>query len=390
MKTPSILLIGPTPPPHHGMTTFIRTLLESPELNRRYRLVHLDSADRRSHGNMGQLDVRNVVLALRHAVGLARLLVRERPELVYLPVAQNRWAYVRDSVWMLLARSARVPVFVHLHGGGFRDFYETTDPLTRWLVRRTSRWLAGVAVLGEGLRGIYQGLVPDDRIHVVPNGVPDPFPDGATGRERGVGGAPGPVRILHLGTLIRSKGFPDLIRAVARLREGGGGSPGVDVALVLAGGWNSEAEREEAESSIAALGLEGVVEMPGVVAGASKRRALAEGDLFALPTCYPPEGQPLVILEAMAAGLPVVASPRAAIPDMVEDGVTGLLVAEGDDAALEAALRRLAESPAERAAMGRAARRRYLERFTEERMIGRLCEVLDGVLGVERAAEAVA
>lgn len=379
---PAILVIGPTPPPHHGITTFTLSLLESPALNSRYRLVHLDNADRRDTGNMGRLEPGNVLLALRHAASLARMLARERPDLVYLPVSQNRWAYVRDAVWMALCRVARVPIFVHLHGGGFRAFHDGTGPLTRWLIRRTSRWVAGVAVLGDGLRSMYLGLVPEERIHVVPNGVSDLFADGPPDRADGGGGPP---RVTYLGTLIRSKGYPDMLRVASRLRDGG-----VAAKFVFAGGWNSEEERLEALAMMDRLGLADAVEFPGVVAGESKRRVLAEADVFVLPTRYPPEGQPLVVLEAMSAGLPVVSTPRAAIPDMVDDGVTGLLVPEGDDGALESALRRLITMPADRAAMGAAGRKKYVERFTEERMIGRLSEVLDTVLSAARGGESEA
>jgi glycosyltransferase involved in cell wall biosynthesis len=367
---PSVLIIGPTPPPHHGMTTLTVAILGSPVLNGAFRLFHVDTADRRDLDNMGRLDLGNVVLGLRHAATLAWILARHRPDLVYLPVSQNRWAYVRDAVLIGLSRLARVPVMTHLNGGGFRAFYDGSGPATRWLVRRTSRWLAAAVVLGEGLRSIYDGLVPPDRVHVIPNGVADPFPDGPPPRN----GAR-PARVTYLGTLIRSKGFPELLRVAGRL-----GSAGVDARFVLAGGWNSDEERAAAEATVARLGLAGRVEFAGVVAGESKRRVLAEADIFVLPTRYPPEGQPLSILEAMAAGVPVVSTPRAAIPDMLEDGVTGLLIPEGDEPALEAALRRLVESPSERSAMGAAARTRYLEGFTVDRMTERLRDLMAAIV----------
>jgi glycosyltransferase involved in cell wall biosynthesis len=377
---PKVLIVGPTPPPHHGMTTATAALLGSPTLNASYQVLHLDNADRRSQDNMGRLDVRNVILGLRHAAVLAGMLIRHRPDLLYLPVSQNRWAYVRDAVFIILARLTGVRVLTHLNGAGFRDFYDSTDPVTRLVVRSTSRLLHGAAVLGEGLRGIYGGLVAEDRVHVLPNGIPDPFPGGPPARN-GARGEPGgveagAVRITYLGTLIRSKGFPELLAVAARLRDAG-----VAAKFVFAGAWNSDGERSEAEELVARLELGAVVEFVGVVAGDEKRRVLAEADVFVLPTRYPPEGQPFAILEAMAAGLPVVSTPRGAIPDMVEDGVTGLLLPEGDEAALLGGLRRLVESPAERWAMGAAARSRYQRMFTEEATTRRLVAVMDSVRG---------
>lgn len=383
MSRPKLLVVGPTPPPHHGMTTATLALLGSPTLNSAYRVLHLETADRRSQDNMGRLEVRNILLALRHAAALAWLLVRHRPDLVLLPVSQNRWAYVRDAVFIVLLRLGRVRILTHLNGAGFRAFFESTDPITRWVVRTTSGWLHGAGVLGEGLRPIYDGLVAGDRLHVLPNGIPDPFPDGPPARDGGAAGRPGAgretgrvPRITYLGTLIRSKGFPELLSVAARLRDAG-----TTARFVFAGAWNSDAERREALETVERLALEDVVEFVGVVSGDAKREVLEEADIFVLPTRYPPEGQPFAILEAMAAGLPIVSTPRGAIPDMVEDGVNGILLPEGDEAALTAALRGLVDAPAERAAMGEASRRRFLERFTEEAMTRRIVAVLDGIRG---------
>jgi glycosyltransferase involved in cell wall biosynthesis len=375
VRKPKVLIVGPTPPPHHGMTTATLALLGSPTLNASYRVLHLDNADRRSQDNMGRLDLRNVLLGLRHAAALAAILIRRRPDLVYLPISQNRWAYVRDSVFIALCRLARVRVLTHLNGAGFREFYETTDPVTRFLVRRTSRWLHGAAVLGDGLRGIYRGLVADDRTHVIPNGIPDLFPAGPPARD-GARDHDRPPRITYLGTLIRSKGFPELLSVAARLRDAG-----IEARFVFAGAWNSESERMEAAELVKRLELDEVVEFVGVVSGDAKRRVLAEADVFVLPTRYPPEGQPFAILEAMSAGLPVVSTPRGAIPDMVVDDATGLLLPEGDETALAEGLRRLVESPSLREALGAAGRERYERMFTEEATTGRLVTVLDTVRG---------
>ncbi|MBW3535480.1 MAG: glycosyltransferase, partial [Gemmatimonadetes bacterium] len=84
--------------------------------------------------------------------------------------------------------------------------------------------------------------------------------------------------------------------------------------------------------------------------------------------------------EAMAAGLPVISTPRGAIPDMVEDGRTGRLVPEGDAGALEAALRSLLEEPSLRASMGDAGRRLWAERFTAETCVGRFVEEVEDLL----------
>lgn len=393
-RRPKAVIIGPLPPPYQGMAIFTRQLLGSEVLGRSYELLHLDTADRRTAENMGRFDLTNVVLALRHAAELLRILIRNRPEITYVEVSQNALAYLRDSVFIYLAHLSGSRVVAHLHGSYFREFYEGAGWWCRWLIRSTSKRLAAAAVLGDGLRGIYEGLVPEDRIHAVPNGIPDPFGEaGAVERVAGDGGESEPLTVLYLGMLFEPKGFLDLLRAAGDFR---GGEP--RVRFVFAGEWFSDAERREAErvaaeaglneSDLSFAGADGLERFDGTlrgdrlatfvgrVDGESKWDLIAGADIFVFPG-WQPEGMPLVILEAMAAGLPVVTTDTGAIGDVVVDGETGLIVGKRDPAGLSAAIRRLAESDGLRHDLGRAGRARYLAEYTEDRCTGRLVELFD-------------
>ncbi len=392
---PKVVVLGPTPPPHHGMTTFTRMLLDSPELARAYEVLHVDTSDRRGLDNMGRLDLANVRLALAHAWRLWRVLAREKPDVVLVQVSQNAWAYIRDATFIAVAKMSGVPVLTHLNGGGFRQFYDSAPAPVRALVRTSSRWIDGAAVLGSRLLPLYDGLITDDRLHVLANGVRDPCAPDSELRAGAAVESAAPelplspaakapagdgVVVAYLGMLVESKGYLDLIEA-ARL------SVGMDprMRFRFAGPWWSPEEERRARKH-----AEGLAEVAfvGVVGGASKWRFLREADILALPSYYPPEGQPQVLLEAMAAGRPVVATGRGAIPDVVVDGETGFLVPERDPVALAAALRRLARDPALRRRMGAAARARFEAHFTAARCAERLVEILDSIRvgrGAERA-----
>jgi glycosyltransferase involved in cell wall biosynthesis len=399
-KRPRLLVIGPTPPPHHGISTFMERLLVEPALHAAFDVRHLETADRRGLDNLGQLDARNVVLGLRHAAELLALLVRHRPHVVYFEISQNTWAYVRDSFWILLPKLVGSRVAVRLNGSDFRDFYGRCGLLTRSLIRVTSRRLDAVAVLGERLRPLYDGLVPAERVSVVPNGAADLFPEeelarlgrlagGAAGRTPGadssrVPAAPtaapaalrgAPVRVTYLGALYRPKGIMEFIRAAALLRE-----RGCAVEFTAAGGWFCEDTRKVAESAITALGMDGVIRFPGIVAGEDKLALLRQTDVLVFPGVQA-EGQPFVILEAMAAGVPVVSTAKGAIEDMVVHGETGLIVPDRSPEAIADAVQRLVEHPGERLALGLAGRQRFLERFTDERSLEQLLAWLLGLVG---------
>jgi glycosyltransferase involved in cell wall biosynthesis len=113
---------------------------------------------------------------------------------------------------------------------------------------------------------------------------------------------------------------------------------------------------------------------------------LAEADVFCLPSTY--EGLPLAILEAMASGLPVVATAVSGNPEAVEDGVTGLLVPPESAAALAKALVALLGDRARREAMGAAARRRVAERFSIEAVADRYLALLERLAAGSPAASA--
>ena len=343
-------------------------LLESPEVAAGWRVAHLDTSDRRSLENLGRVDLQNVLLGLRHAAELSVQLVRERPDVVWMSLSQNTPAYLRDALFIVLARVGGARVAGHLHGGWFQEFYGSTWPPVRWVIRRTCRMLAAAWVLGEGLRPAFTGLVAPERVRVIPNGVPDP------GALTGGRDARRPFTVLYLGQLSDLKGVDVLVEAFAALH---GGAPATR--LVLAGAWLTREDERRIRALVAASPVSERIQIVGVVGPAEKARLLGEAHVLALPV-RSHEGQPLVVLEAMAAGLPVVATARGAIPDMIEDGRTGMLVPDGA-AALAEALQRLRADPALRAAMGAAARERWEQHFTAAACFRLVASELDRIAG---------
>jgi glycosyltransferase involved in cell wall biosynthesis len=107
---------------------------------------------------------------------------------------------------------------------------------------------------------------------------------------------------------------------------------------------------------------------------------LRDADIFAFPTFYPNEAFPLVLLEAMAAGLPVISTTVGGIPDMVIDGETGLLVPPGEVSSLASALRRLVTDSGLRIRMGQAGRGRFMRHYTLEQYEANLSDLLDHYL----------
>jgi glycosyltransferase involved in cell wall biosynthesis len=182
-----------------------------------------------------------------------------------------------------------------------------------------------------------------------------------------------PLSIVCIGTLHEVKGQVHLIDAVARLR-----GAGIDVRCRLIGDGEDEAMLRD---RVAAAGLDGMVTFDGRRTRAEVIDTLGQADVLVAPSVVARngkrEGIPVVLMEAMSCGLPVVASRLSGIPELVEDGVSGLLVTPGDSAAIAAALQRLAEDAGLRVRIGAAARERVVSDFDLATNARAILELID-------------
>jgi glycosyltransferase involved in cell wall biosynthesis len=296
--------------------------------------------------------------ALRGWARVAVLLGTLDAPLVHVHLA-SRASFWRKLVVCRMARLARRPYLLHLHGGEFLKFYqEESAPLAQRLIRKTFADAAVVIALSEQWRERVLRICPTARIEVLSNGVALP----ELGRVQRLESRE--PTVLFLGELSRGKGVYDLVRAVARLAE-----EFPRLRLVCAGTGASAPLRQLALQ----LEIGDRVRCPGWLEGERKQAELAGATAFALPSYA--EGMPMALLEAMSWGLPVIATSVGGIPQVVTDGVDGLLIAPGDIEALSAALARLLRDAALRERLGKAARATVAARFSVDTAVARLCEI---------------
>jgi glycosyltransferase involved in cell wall biosynthesis len=261
------------------------------------------------------------------------------------------------------------PVIRHLHIENY--FRPATRPMLRPLDNATARRSARLVAVSEDTRRAYerQGY-PVGRIEVVYNGI-DVDGAGPSGDLRAELGIPPSAPLVgEVARLCDVKGQRELIQALARLPEVRAVLLGKD--LEHDGAFQTSLEREAER-----LGVRERVVFAGHRDDAAS--LIGELDLLILPSWT--EGLPGVVLEAMARGRAVVATPVGGTPEVVSDGKTGLLVPPRDPEALADAVGRLLADPELRRRMGEAGRRRVAERFTAESMTRRMLEIYDEVAG---------
>lgn len=362
---PRILMIGALPPPSIGPFVAMQRLVASPVLNDAFTLDFLDISDRRAPSNIGRFEAGNLWLGIKHAIQCLGRLLWHPPDLVYLGISQGTWGYLRDLSFILPALCLRRPLVLHLRGSEFRSIFYPTMPgwlrwLTRWMLARTAQMI----VLGHGLRPIFAGLVSPDRIVVIPNGIDcQPFapPPAAAARPSG-------KRILFLSSIKKAKGFFLLLEALPAVL-----AQHPDAMVTVAGLWQSDDERVEAEALITRLGLQSWVTFVGEVTGVGKIQLFHAHDVFVF-TPVMPEGLPWVILEAMSAALPVVTTDQGAIAEVVEPKKTGFIVSPTPQAVADR-IGFLLAHPDQARAMGEAGRTRVAGHFSEEVYLDKLMTV---------------
>lgn len=298
----------------------------------------------------------------RGVPGLARLLRRERPAVFHAhmssPVA-CKWG-------LAAAVAARVPaVLGTVQVGG----YEPPDRSAYWQLRALSRRVDRYLAVSRGIADeLVDGLGwPRRQIDVVYNAV-DPARVGVEappGLRAELGGGDRPL-VLIPARLDAQKGHRVLFEAIPQVPE---------ATFLLAG---EGPEREALGALAAQLGIAERVRFLG--RREDVPQLLAAADVFVLPSLY--EGSSLAVLEAMAAGTPIVSSAIGGTDELIEDGRSGLLVAPGDVAGLAAALRRVLDDSGLREGLAARARERVEAGLTREQMAARVSGVYRELLGM--------
>jgi glycosyltransferase involved in cell wall biosynthesis len=353
-----LLVFAHIPPPHHGQSYMVKLMLDGFRAGAvtggrgpTVECFHVNAQLSSNLEDVGRFRIgkffallrccaRAVVLRFRHGVH----------HFYYVPAPGRRTPLLRDWLVMLVCRPFFRRVIFHWQAVGLGEW------LTKragWFTRRVTLWLLGGAdlaiVLSEYNRADAEKLLPR-HVAVVGNGIPDPCPDYATrlaprhaARRRvrqallrghdpsaadlaGSGDDHRVVQVLFLALCTREKGLFHALEAVElanRTLEEKGRQ--IRFRLTVAGAFATNEERVEFDSRSAAMPETDRPRYLGFVSGEAKIAALTMADLFCFPTFYPPEGQPLSLIDAMAYGLPILTTRWRAIPEFFGPGYIGLV-----------------------------------------------------------------
>jgi len=273
-------------------------------------------------------------------------------DIVHIHLASRGSCY-RKILISYTCRITNTPYIIHLHGGGFSIFFQESHPIIKRFIRKLFEKARKILVLSKSWAVWVEDTFPKTRVEELNNGVPNLALPASPHQG---------TNIIFCGTTSQNKGLDTLIKAYIKTQK-----KVPDINLKICGGG-----KEKSFYQKMAQGFENI-EFYGWVSPEEVRKHMSTSDILCLPSHK--EGLPLCILEAMNAGLPIIASNVGSIPEAVINDKNGYLIEPGDTQALTKNLINLSQNQKLRIRMGAQSKIIYEEKFSISKMAEKLVEI---------------
>jgi glycosyltransferase involved in cell wall biosynthesis len=376
-----VLVVAQTPPPFGGAPIMVERLLRSnfEDVQLTHVQMSFSSSELRHEGRFRLWKIASLfalvvrIIYRRFADG-ARILY-------FTPGGPNRVSMYRDIAILICTRWLFDKTVLHYHLGGVSELYDDLPAWQRWLFRR-AYFGADAAVRISDLNPEDGKLLHAKQEFVIPNGIDDPCAGLVVAPRASAVSVLDPLRVLFVAILRESKGVMVLVEACGKLAE-----RGVPFQLEIMGQWQSEEFAARVHRRIEELKLGSQIRFLGVQIGDEKFAAFRRADVFCFPTFFSCETFGVVLIEAMACGLPIVSTRWRGIPSVVDEGTIGFLAEPHDPETVAESLALLADDAELRERMGRAGRAKFEREYTFPRHADRMRRMLLETAGLAHDAE---
>lgn len=352
------------PPPYHGSNIFSKNLVSSEAINQEFELDVFPISYNKKTENVGKIDLLKPFLIVKNFF-IILFKSFQKYDLVYYVPAIKGFAFIRDFFLLLPLKSRKKNIIIHLHGKGIKTQTKKSKiykSLYKYFFKNTS-----VICLSERLtydiKDVFNGPT-----YIVNNAItPETYPEKKTDNKIPV--------ILFLSNFIETKGIFVLLEAAYLLK-----SQNIDFKINLVGAPRGDIMKK-INHLIEKYNLYDHILSIGPKYGNDKKKAFQNADIFVFPTFYETWG--LVNIEAMQASLPVISTDEGAIPDIVDDGITGFIVKKQDPVDLAEKIATLLKNEKLRIEMGKKGREKFLKKYTFEIFEKRIIKVFNQVIDNE-------
>jgi len=359
-----VLFVGQTPPPFHGQAVVNQMLFEHDWGER--RVERLRMAFSREIDDVGRGGIGKAVHLVELIAKTWWKRIRYGCDVLYYPPASaNKVPVLRDIVYLAAVRWMFSKTVFHFHAGGLAQYLDgagLVGKLGKWVYRKPD--LSIELYKEDDSPGEAFGA---GRVVVVANGLEmeKEFAARAFPRNR-------KRTILFVGSLREDKGVLDLIETAKLLKERGNG----EFVFEVAGGWASEEFEETARELVNSYDLADQVKWLGTIQGEEKMAAFERADAFFFPTYYHSEKFPLVLIEALAAALPVVSTEWRGIPQLMDGSGAGELCEVKRSVGFADAIERVFEDEMKYEQLSENALQHYKVKYTKEMFLRNIEEAL--------------
>lgn len=314
-QTIKLLAVGPLPPPPSGATVSFQVFCDEVAAARQdIQLDIIDTSPKRVKENTSIASLGNVTQAWRIVRAYAKQIFRADAVVIF---GSNGFLLSLTPLLVILAKSAGKPCYIRSFGGSLDQFADNLMPILRNVLLFGFRWSDGLIVETRLLHDYFQKLLGED-VYYVPGYRPLPVDEAPPAHLAAPKPAAEPLRLVFLGWVRREKGVFVLLESLKKLNASQQDAIHCDIYGPIHPTVAQQFEQEVAEIACASYG--------GVLEPASVIETLRTYDALVFPSFYQGEGHPGVVIEAMAAGIPVITTQFRSIPEVVENGRNGLLV----------------------------------------------------------------
>lgn len=313
MKRTNILILAQLPPPIHGASTINKIIVDSKIINDAFNIILLPLSFVKSVDDIGKVSFKKLFFLLKVIATLIKTLFSKQIDLVYFTLSPIGFAFYRDILLVVIIKVFGKNIVYHLHGKGIRD---------RVLKSKTDKFMYKFVFKNTQVITLSKSLNKD--IDLVFEGVPFILNNGIKVHNiiRKENKHEKPLTFVFLSNLVLSKGIKTFLDAIKITHDK------EHLFKVKIIGNSVDYTIDEAQVFVRSNDLTSFVSVLGPKYGKEKLQELLESDVFVFPTendCFP-----LSLLEAMQMRLPIISTSNGAIPDIVEDGVNGYIVQEGN------------------------------------------------------------
>ena len=371
---PKILFILHLPPPVHGAAMMGKYIHDSKLVNEKFDCHFINLSTAKDLADIGKVGMKKLLHFAELLRKTHKAVKQLKPQLVYVTPNACGGAFYKDFIVVEMLKHMGSKVVVHYHNKGV-----ATRQNRKFDNMLYHKFFNGIKVilLAKNLYADIRKYVRRDDVVICNNGIPDIKSEDRSETKN----SSNTLRLLYLSNMMEEKGVLVLLEA-CRILKG----KGLDFTCRFVGGWKDITEDTFYEK-VLTLGLtvstpnhknnEATIIALGPKYGNDKAKCFNQSDVFVFPTFYHNECFPLVLLEAMQYGLACMSTSEAGIPDIIDNGKTGLIVPKKDSIALAESIEKLINDRMLCLQMGLAGRKKYEESFTLDVFEKNICRILE-------------